>query len=152
MSQMCSRQILFLCTGNYHRSRFAELFFNALARESALTWRATSRGTDVEGSRRFIVGPISRQARKALADHGIDVRSALRDPLHLRMSDLDAADLIVAVCEAEHRPPIERDFPLAADRVRYWSVHDVPITPADEALIAVAQHVRDLIEDLKQRG
>jgi protein-tyrosine phosphatase len=150
MSQGSPRQILFLCTGNYNRSRFAELLFNALAREHALPWRATSRGIDLAGVRQYIVGAISREARAALADHGIEVGSDLREPMQLRLHDLDAADLIVAVCEAEHRPHIERDFPSAAGRVRYWAIRDVPITPADEALVAVAEHVRDLIECLKQ--
>ena len=38
------RRLLFLCTGNYYRSRFAELLFNALAREAGLSWIASSRG------------------------------------------------------------------------------------------------------------
>jgi protein-tyrosine phosphatase len=150
MTQVGARQILFLCTGNYNRSRFAELLFNALASESGLSWHATSRGTDVAGSRRFIVGSISHEAMKALQDHGIDVSVDLRDPVQLEISDLRAADIIIAVCEAEHRPHLERDFPLLADRVRYWAVHDMPVTPADEALIAVAQHVCDLVEHLKE--
>ena len=36
--------VLFLCTGNYYRSRFAEMLFNHLAVESQLNWKADSRG------------------------------------------------------------------------------------------------------------
>jgi hypothetical protein len=36
--------MLFLCTGNYYRSRFAELLFNHLAKQRGLDWQATSRG------------------------------------------------------------------------------------------------------------
>jgi protein-tyrosine phosphatase len=54
----------------------------------------------------------------------------------------------VAVCEAEHRPHLQRDFTSAADRVEYWSVQDLADTPADEALAALEQHVRALIERL----
>jgi len=36
--------VLFLCTGNYYRSRYAEELFNHLARAEGLSWRAISRG------------------------------------------------------------------------------------------------------------
>jgi hypothetical protein len=39
-----SRTVLFLCTGNYYRSRFSEYLFNALAQKCGLNWQATSRG------------------------------------------------------------------------------------------------------------
>lgn len=35
--------VLFLCTGNYYRSRFAEIYFNALAAQRGSPWRADSR-------------------------------------------------------------------------------------------------------------
>ena len=37
--------VLFLCSGNYYRSRFAEIFFNWLAPQQGLNWRAESRGS-----------------------------------------------------------------------------------------------------------
>src|SRR4051794_14128737 len=100
------KQLLFLCTGNYNRSRFAELLFNAIAHERGLSWRATSRGIDVAGSRQYIKGPISIEARLALEERGLDIQADLRDPIQLSEFDLDA-DLIIAVCETEHRPRIE---------------------------------------------
>jgi len=36
--------VLFLCTGNYYRSRFAEFLFNALAAEAGVDWVAESAG------------------------------------------------------------------------------------------------------------
>lgn len=142
------RQVLFLCTGNYNRSRFAELLFNAVARERGLVWRAASRGTDLEGVRHFILGQISPQARQALEARGVDVVTDLRDPIQLTEQDLVAADLIVAVCEVEHRSHVERAYPASTERVEYWNVRDVPITPADEALVAIEQHVHELVERL----
>ena len=142
------RQVLFLCTGNYNRSRFAELLFNAMACERRLLWRAISRGTDLEGVRQYIVGQISSPARHALEMRGLDVLTDLRDPIQLTEQDLLAADLVIAVCEVEHRPHIEQQHPASAERVEYWNVRDVPITPADEALTAIEQHVHELIERL----
>ena len=36
--------LLFICTGNYYRSRFAEAVFNHHAKQRGLPWRAFSRG------------------------------------------------------------------------------------------------------------
>ena len=41
-------KILFLCTGNYYRSRFAEHLFNWLATKQGLDWQADSRGLALE--------------------------------------------------------------------------------------------------------
>jgi protein-tyrosine phosphatase len=38
------QRILFLCTGNYYRSRYAEELFNHIARAEGLGWRAFSCG------------------------------------------------------------------------------------------------------------
>ena len=143
------RSALFICTGNFHRSRFAEHLFNAVARERGLRWTASSRGTNVEGSRTFFKGRLmSPEAQQALDALNIEFRDALRDPLQLTHDDLAAADVIVAVCEEEHRPHIERDFLAAAERVRYWGVYDVPVWPAADGLAAIQRLVHELADRL----
>jgi protein-tyrosine phosphatase len=57
------RTVLFLCTGNYYRSRFAELLFNHLAAAKAAPWRAESRGLDPDP---LNIGPISRHTRRSV--------------------------------------------------------------------------------------
>jgi protein-tyrosine phosphatase len=146
------RHLLFICTGNYYRSRFAEILFNALAEQRGLPWRATSRGTDIAWAGRFNVGPISTYARQALETRHIPLPADLRMPAQLTEQDLVEADLIVAVCEAEHRPHLERDFPHAAARVEYWTVQDLADTSADEALAALEQHVLALLDRLANPG
>jgi len=59
-------KILFLCTGNYYRSRFAEHLFNWLAVKQGLDWQADSRGLALERGVNN-VGAISRYAAEALA-------------------------------------------------------------------------------------
>jgi len=51
------KQVLFLCSANYYRSRFAEYLFNWLAPQRGLLWRAESRGLEVD--RWGDLGPIS---------------------------------------------------------------------------------------------
>ena len=43
MSVREDKIVLFLCTGNYYRSRFAEALFNSVARKMNLPWKASSR-------------------------------------------------------------------------------------------------------------
>ena len=142
------KQLLFVCTGNYYRSRFAEILFNAGAARRGLAWRATSRGTDVDGAGKWNVGPISVHAREALEARGVPLDPALRMPMSLTADDLAGADLVVAVCEAEHRPLLARTIPAWAKRVTYWRVEDLHLTPADEALAALEGEVRRLIDQL----
>ncbi|HVJ67318.1 MAG TPA: hypothetical protein VM510_05000, partial [Caulifigura sp.] len=40
------KRVLFLCTGNYYRSRFSEELFNSLAKQHNLDWSADSAGLD----------------------------------------------------------------------------------------------------------
>jgi protein-tyrosine phosphatase len=145
------QRVLFICTGNYYRSRFAEIVFNHAARQRGLAWEATSRGTDIYGAGKHNVGPLSVYAREALEARGVPLPPDLRMPLPLTQADLDAADLSVAVCAAEHRPHLERDFPSSVARVEFWGVQDLGDTPADEALAAIERHVQALIERLAER-
>ena len=144
--------VLFICTGNYYRSRFAEALFNAMAQERGLPWRATSRGTDIYIAGAHNVGPISAHAREAIENLGVALEPELRLPLPLSQDDLAAADLAIAVSEAEHRPHLQRDFPHAVERVEFWTVEDLHDTPADEALPALERQVRALIERLAHQA
>jgi protein-tyrosine-phosphatase len=41
MSQLHEKAVLFLRTGNYYRSRCAEVLFNSVAGRMNLTWKAS---------------------------------------------------------------------------------------------------------------
>jgi len=140
--------VLFLCTGNYYRSRFAEALFNALAVETGLGWRADSRGLRLTAAN---VGPISSLALDGLWARGI-LTEPVRDPLAVTPADLAAADLVIAVSADEHRPMLTRAFPDWAERVTYWQVEDLHLTPADDALPALEREVRRLVEQLHAAG
>ncbi len=48
MAKRAEKVVLFLCAGDYYRSRFAECLFNSVAGKVGLPWRATSRGLALE--------------------------------------------------------------------------------------------------------
>ena len=139
------KRILFLCTGNYYRSRFAEIFFNWLARKRGLGWTADSRGLALDGCN---YGPISRYTVACLKEKGIAVDNDYRFPIQVQEADLAAADHIVAVKEAEHRPLFESRFPAWCDRVEYWHVHDLDCATPDAAVPQLEGEVERLLERL----
>src|SRR5437773_6554198 len=93
--------VLFLCTGNFYRSRFAEVYFNWLAGREKISWQADSRGLALDPNN---IGPISTHTRTYLDRLGIPLPAPLRLPLDVTVPDFEAAQLIVALKEAEHRP------------------------------------------------
>jgi protein-tyrosine phosphatase len=111
--------VLFLRTGNYYRSRFAEIIFNHLAHCSRLNWAATSRGLAL-GRGVDNVGPISRHTRAGLNARGIPLDPPVRYPLPLDGAELSRADHIVALKRDEHLPILRQKFPQHLSRIEFW--------------------------------
>jgi protein-tyrosine phosphatase len=87
-------RVLFLCSANYYRSRFAEHLFNWLASKADLPWRADSRG--LSSGHGANIGPISRYAVDGLTLWGVPINGEHRHPMLLTLTDLTASDLVVA--------------------------------------------------------
>ena len=66
--------VLFVCTGNIYRSRYAEAYFNHRARELGIRARATSRGLRTD----LVTEDLSPFAAEAMRERGIAPESALR--------------------------------------------------------------------------
>jgi protein-tyrosine-phosphatase len=137
------KRVLFLCTGNYYRSRFAEHLFNDRARRAGLKWEATSRALAMERGRDN-VGPMSIHAVEALAERGVRVATE-RLPIRCTVEDLVSADLAIAVKEAEHRPLLSERFAGWERRVTYWHVHDIDEETPANTLAELDHHVEKLI-------
>lgn len=145
------RVVLFLCTGNYYRSRFAEALFNHLAARAGLAgYVATSRGLRIDPTGRKNAGPVSEHTIAATAARGVPLDG--RPPQTLTYGDLRAATLIVAVKESEHRVMLDANFPGWSQRAIFWHVHDVDLAGPDVALAEIEQHVVKLVDDLKKLG
>jgi len=141
-----TRRVLFLCTGNFYRSRFAEAVFNHRATALGLPWSAFSRGLAAHMAQ----GTLSPLAAEALASRSIDLRHTGPERVQLGQEDLEGADLCIALKDAEHRPLVVKQFPYWEERVLFWNVSDIDFTPADEALPQIERHVLELIGVLRE--
>ena len=140
------KRVLFLCTGNYYRSRFAEIFFNWRAEQQQLPWRAESRGLRLE---HYNPGLMSHHTLARLSRLGVSLGAYQRLPLAAAPPDFVSADHIVAVKQTEHRPMIEARFAAWLDRVEFWEVHDLDLAGPDEAIPQLEREVVGLMERLQ---
>ena len=141
------KTVLFLCTGNYYRSRFAEHLFNHLAQDAGLPWQADSRGLALELW--VNPAPISPHTEKRLAKLAISRAEAHREPAQVTYGELRRADLIVALKEVEHRPILDTKFPGWAKQARFWHIHDVADLEPEQALDQIEHEVRTLVQELR---
>jgi protein-tyrosine phosphatase len=136
--------VLFICTGNFYRSRFAEAVFNHHAEVERLSLRAVSRGLATH----LVDGDISPHTQRALAERAIAMHRTSLSPTPLTVIDFTRAKQVIALDEAEHRPMIDARFPRFSSRVTFWSVQDLP-NPPEVALPSIEQHVLALIASLR---
>src|SRR5436305_7195569 len=109
--------LLFLCTGNHYRRRFAGVLFNSVAGKMGLPWRASSRGLALERGVNN-VGPMAASAVKALEALGVCAAEAVaRPPAQVTTDDLERAGWIVALKHAEHLPLLQERFPAWVEKV-----------------------------------
>jgi protein-tyrosine phosphatase len=146
-----NNRVLFLCTGNYYRSRYAEEIFNHRVGLEGLGWRAFSRAV-AEKLFPENVGPMSPYTLEALQAKGIEPGGAARNPVLCTVDDFAEAELVVALKDTEHRPMIEHRFAGVAHRVEYWDVDDIEYLDPQTALGKIDDLVGLLIGSLQGRA
>ena len=137
--------LIFICTGNYYRSRFAEAVFNYHAAKHNLNWRAFSRGLATH------LAPddgLSIYVRNALTARGIPIDYTAADKAPVTESDLRRATRRIVLDEAEHRPYIRSLFPDWEEKVEYWHAQDLDVAQADEVLPEIEAKVIALVRQL----
>ena len=147
MAQPQRKSLVFLCTGNYYRSRFAEILFNDIARKFGLAWQATSRGLALDRGANN-VGSVAPVVRQELAKRGIKAEEALaRMPVAATEADLVQAERIIALNEAEHLPLLKSFAEAIQTKIECWQIAD-----QSNALTLIEEQVNELIARLLGGG
>ena len=146
-SRIEPRKVLFICTGNYYRSRFAEALFNFLAQKNKINWIAASRGLAT-----YLVGDdgfLSSVVVKALRER--DIPAAFTSPSCRQISEADfrEADMLIAIDKFEHRPLLDRYYHEWVDKVTYWDVSDVEELSPMDAIPRIENCVQSLIAGIE---
>ena len=143
--------VLFLCTGNYFRSRFSELWFNhqiaLLGRCDAI--HAVSAGLNVRADSGN-VGAIAKEAQAAFQQRGVAVNpTQLAMPRQVSRPDVEQADVVVAVDADAHRPMVQELFPDLEAKIRFWRVKDLDeVDAVDDPITLLQQKIDQLIKAL----
>lgn len=129
MTDSQPKTVLFVCSGNYYRSRLAELLFNHYAATAKIPWRADSRGlleqTKCQGLSPSVVRYLEEKKLGELLQNP-------RKPTPIRFDDLEKADLSIGLSRAEHESMFLTRFgqiPRHMEKqgkLRYWNVDDLP--------------------------
>ena len=138
---------LFLCSGNFYRSRFAEELFNAMASSHGIPWEADSAGLDLNPNNK---GPVSSLVLNRLESLNIKPLQANRFPRHAESSDLARAEVIIAMSREEHYGLMRSIFPTFVSSTKFWDVGDTDKMASAEAFAAIEQQVGGLVEELKR--
>jgi protein-tyrosine phosphatase len=139
-----NQRILFICTGNYYRSRFAEAVFNHHAKVEGIAWTAFSRGLAIH----LAEGALSVFTSDALKARQIDLLHTAPGRVQLQENDLKEAARCIALDSREHLPMMQAQFPRWANKIKYWDVPDMPFRVSAEALPEIEARVSRLIHEL----
>ena len=132
-------QILFVCEHGNVKSLMAASYFNQLAAQRGLPWRAASRGVAPDST------TVPKRIAAALLAEGVDVSE-------FRPAKVDAAD----AAEAVRIVTIGTDLPahVSGDEQRIEQWNDVPpaSTSYDAARSSLKAHVAELLEQLSRQS
>ena len=143
-------RILFLCTGNYYRSRIAEAVCNHHCQEMGIAAQALSRGLGSQWPNPKNPGPISQTAKQFLSERRIDTERPDRMPLPCQPEDLHHATHIIGMSKCEHKPMFMAKFPdFPIIHVTFWEIGDVGVQAVQEAMADIYQYTLRFVTDLK---
>lgn len=155
------KRLLFICSGNFYRSRLAEALFRHYTDSEEMEWEVFSRGLAVTGA----LSGVSPEVIDFLKPMGLLEAVDDRDPLPLLVDELIGASHVVLLNQAEHEPTMEREFRplylklLGAGSITFWNVFDLPAErtswgktacPSQPASSAV-EHIHFAVKDLVAR-
>ena len=139
-----NQRVLFICTGNFYRSRFAEAIFNHHAEQRRIAWTAFSRGLAIH----LAEGYLSSFAAEALTARQIGLRHTGLSRTQLIETDLDNSTRRIALDRSEHFTMMVKLFPGWENRIEYWEIPDLLYRSAEEALPEIERKVIQLLDEV----
>ncbi len=141
------QKMLFLCTGNYYRSRFSEDYINHHAALQNKAVCASSRGlhTPAEMRSNGNVGPMCRNAIALLDSLGVEAKSSERMPLSITEQDFVDWPTIYALDAKEHRAMMCERFPAFVESINYLHVPDLQFETFERAMPALIAALDELL-------
>ncbi len=141
------KNLLFICTGNFYRSRFAEAFFNYLCDVNNLDWRASSAGLKIHlaDKKAKDEGEISIIAKNKLLSKGISKEYFDKKRSKLDEKMLKKADLIILMDKDEHFSMIKETFPNYVNKAYFYRAKDIEYCDPEIALRIIEKEIMSLI-------
>jgi len=139
------KKILFVCTANIHRSRFAEEVFNYLSIKDKKEYRAFSAGLKVgDFSYREIYYPALEHLDK------LNIKPIRPKELSIHIDDvmLEEYDKIICMDKNEHRPMVNANPRLSEYQFEYWEIVDIPKVDSTVSLPLCYEKVVKLYKEI----
>ena len=144
------RRVLFLCSENYHESRFCEELFNSHSRGEGINWLGLSRAVTAVPALRN-EGPMSVTAINYLRVIGAAPVNYLRLPLQVTDFDFQMS-YIVIVLGTDAAQAVRWAWPHYASQIERWSVPETRERHSRTTLAALRREVGALVEILQGRA
>lgn len=136
--------ILFVCTGNFYRSRFCEHYMTYLGELLKLPLSCSSKGFEIELADHVstIHGEISPFTIERLKTFGIQIDN-VKERESLLQSDIDRADILVIIDKGEHSPYL-KNFNISKTDTIFWTVKDIADWSPNETLFNLESNCQKL--------
>tara|TARA_A100001011_G_scaffold94934_1_gene99769 strand:+ start:5838 stop:6266 length:429 start_codon:yes stop_codon:yes gene_type:complete len=139
------KKVLFVCTANIHRSRFAEEVFNFFCTKHNKDYHAFSAGLRVgDYSYRKIYFP----ALENLKVFNIIPKRPNDLSKHIKDVNLENYDKIICMDEDEHKPMVNSDPKLSNYNFEYWNITDMPKVDSNVSLPICYKKVENLLNEM----
>ena len=140
------RKILFICTGNYYRSKFAEIYFNHLqSQKESQSYKSFSRGIRIDLKNNL--GNISKYASDYLKKLSVNTVSCLPSK-QICKRDLESATIIIGIDKEEHENYLITKYPQYEAKYTFWDISDLYLKTSCVELPRLKQKIEELESEL----